>query len=53
MRCPLCGNAVVEISIRVRGEQVSMRSCTTCEARWWDRQGEALTIDAVLHLASA
>lgn len=53
MMCPTC--RVVELSeirLRLRESDVTMRACVRCEQRWWDRDGEQVALDEVLHLIS-
>jgi hypothetical protein len=33
------------------GAEVLFCSCHLCEAKWWDRDGEQLELDAVVDLA--
>ena len=47
--CPRCDAKLVEITIRVDGDDVLMRSCSNCEGRWWYRDGEAMGLDGVLN----
>jgi DNA-directed RNA polymerase subunit M/transcription elongation factor TFIIS len=51
--CAQCGGSdVITIEMTLpEGTQVIFCSCHTCENRWWDRDGEALELDAVLRLA--
>lgn len=51
MTCPKCrGAQVVEISLSTQGSVLTMHSCTGCEARWWDREGERVGLSQVLSL---
>jgi transcriptional regulator NrdR family protein len=53
MHCPRCRKArLVEITLTVQGASVRMRSCSTCDTRWWDREGEAIDLAGVLDLAT-
>ena len=52
MSCPVCRRQdLVEIRLSLRGSIVTMHSCSTCEARWWDKEGERLALGQVLSLA--
>lgn len=52
MSCPKCRQGrLVEISLTLRESRVTMRSCSTCETRSWDRDGDAVGLGAVLDLA--
>ena len=54
MRCPHCRSAVVvEIRVGIAGSDFTMHSCPSCEARWWDRDGERVELSRVLSAASA
>lgn len=54
MECPQChGRNCTEIVINLRDEEtVQFFSCRRCEAKWWERQGETIALDQVLHLAA-
>jgi hypothetical protein len=39
---------MVEITIMLEGEDVTMQSCSACDHRKWARQGESIEIDGVL-----
>lgn len=47
-RCPRCDRVMVEITITLEGEDVTMQSCSACDHRAWAREGEAIEIDGVL-----
>jgi hypothetical protein len=46
--CPRCSSALVEIHLDQAGRAMVMRSCSTCDSRWWERDGEQVALDAVL-----
>ena len=54
MRCPQCkGEDCTEIEIHLTNDEpVQFFSCRRCEAKWWERAGEAIPLDEVLDLAS-
>lgn len=53
MTCSRCNvSRLVEISVTIGERSVRMRSCSRCDARWWDAEGERLSLPAVLELAS-
>lgn len=53
MACPRCRNSqLVEINLTVGGEQVTMRSCSRCETRWWEHDGEPMSLEHVRALAA-
>ncbi|GIU92191.1 MAG: hypothetical protein KatS3mg011_1097 [Acidimicrobiia bacterium] len=53
MDCPACGaRDVIEIKHRLPdGTQLDFFSCHMCDERWWDRQGDNVTLKEVLDLA--
>lgn len=54
MRCPSCrATTLVEIGLQLHGQQVTMHSCSQCELRWWERNGERLALPSVLQLVAA
>ena len=54
MSCPMCrSTGLVEIGMHLRGQRVTMHSCSQCETRWWDSDGERLALPSVLELATA
>ena len=46
--CPRCSAPLVEISLEQAGQAMVMRSCSTCDTRWWCRDGEHVDLGAVL-----
>jgi hypothetical protein len=53
MNCPVCrGARLVLIDITLKGEQVRMHSCSRCDTRWWECNGEHVALDGVLDLAT-
>ncbi len=54
MTCPACrSSAMVEIGLNLGDQRVTMRSCSVCENRWWEKGGERLTLPTVLELVAA
>lgn len=52
--CPRChAGRLVEIALNVGERKVRMRSCSRCDTRWWDSDGEGLALGGVLELAAA
>lgn len=47
-RCPRCHRTLVEITINLEGDEVTMRSCSACDHRSWQREGEAVDLEGVL-----
>jgi hypothetical protein len=41
---------VVEIGMQLAETRVTMHSCSGCEARWWDRDGEVVGLRSVLNM---
>ena len=53
MTCPRCrGGRLVVIDLVLQGEDVRLHSCSNCDTRWWERNGEQLALDNVLELAT-
>lgn len=53
MSCPKCSAAdLTEINLNLRGRSVVMHSCSRCEMRWWDAEGEQVALRHVLGLAT-
>lgn len=53
MRCPKCKrSSLVQINLTVSERALTMRSCSGCDSRWWDSEGEELRLPGVLDLAS-
>lgn len=52
MKCSRCHSSrLVEISVTISERPIRMRSCSTCDARWWDAEGEGVSLGRVLELA--
>lgn len=53
MTCARCKTTrVVEIAVTIGEHPVRMRSCSHCDTRWWDSEGENITLPRVLELAT-
>jgi hypothetical protein len=53
MRCPKCRVAdLTAISLTLRGRSLTMHSCSHCELRWWDQEGERVALNHVIGLAT-
>jgi hypothetical protein len=46
--CPRCSSPLAEIHLDQAGRTMVMRSCSTCDSRWWERDGEQVALGAVL-----
>jgi Zn-finger nucleic acid-binding protein len=54
MSCPICRTRrLVEIDITMGESRVTMHSCSHCESRWWDRNGEKVDVGGILELAGS
>lgn len=52
--CPFCRAArLVQIDITIGGDRVRLHSCSRCDRRWWERNGERIGLDTVLDLAAS
>lgn len=47
-QCTRCGGSIVEIVIGSGESKLTMRSCSTCESREWESDGEPVELDDVL-----
>jgi hypothetical protein len=53
MPCPVClKRRLVEIAVSIGEHRVTMHSCSSCTARWWDRDGEKVKLPEVIELAT-
>jgi hypothetical protein len=53
MACPVCqARQIVEIGINLSDSKVTLHSCSKCDTRWWDRDGDQVNVDGVLTLAA-
>ena len=46
--CPRCSSNVVEIRHDQAGRAMVMRSCSTCDSRWWLCDGEDVAFGSIL-----
>lgn len=46
--CPRCSSNLVEIRLDQAGRAMVMRSCSTCDSRWWQRDGEDVAFGSIL-----
>lgn len=51
--CPRCDGTLTKISLTIDGRPVTMRSCSVCELRWWDADGELIDLTTVLDMAAS
>lgn len=54
LTCVSCGqSSVIEIEMKLPdGTEVVFCSCHVCEARWWDKEGEAVSVEGIIDLVS-
>jgi hypothetical protein len=53
MTCPNCrGARLVQIGLTLKERKVTMHSCSKCDTRWWDSDGEQVGLTNVLELAT-
>lgn len=53
VQCPQCeSRQMVEISLSVAGERVTLKSCSSCDLRWWEGYDGMLPLAELLHLAA-
>ena len=48
VRCGGCGDTVVEITLLIDGEELTMRSCSNCDNRSWHRGGAPVELGGIL-----
>jgi hypothetical protein len=54
VNCPFCrGARLVLIDIAIAGDHVRLHSCSRCDRRWWERNGERIALGEVLDLAAS
>ena len=47
--CPTCGaNELMSVRLVVAESPMEFTSCQACEGRWWERDGEMVSLDSVL-----
>lgn len=53
MPCPVCRDKqLVEIKLHVGEKTLTLRSCSHCETKWWESEGEHVGLDNVLSAAA-
>ncbi len=53
MRCPQCqARHMVEIAMSIGGQQVTLRSCSFCDLRWWEGYQGKMALSGLLDLAA-
>ena len=53
MSCPVCRTRrVVEIGVHLGDTDVVLRSCSACDTRWWQGNGETIDLPEVIELAT-
>ena len=53
VQCPQCqSRQMVEISLSVSGERVTLKSCSSCDLRWWEGYDGQVPLAQLLQLAA-
>lgn len=53
VKCPQCASRqMVEISLSISGERVTLKSCSACDLRWWEGYHGRLPLTYLLDLAA-
>jgi transposase-like protein len=53
MNCPRCKTSrLVDIQVTLREQLVTMHSCSRCDSRWWESEGQSLALQRVVELAT-
>lgn len=50
--CPTCGKQLVRLQVKVNDQELAMRSCSTCDTRHWERNGDEVDLTEVLDLTT-
>ena len=53
MMCARCGGLLTAVVLSLGGSPAVMRSCSECKQTWWERDGEATSVDDVLDLVTS
>lgn len=54
MACPKCAkHRLVAIDVTIGEDKLTMHSCSSCGARWWESDGRAVSLPKVLELATS
>ncbi len=54
MPCPICRDKqLVEISLHAGEKSLVLRSCSTCETKWWESEGSQVELERVLAVAKS
>ena len=52
MPCPVCRDKkLVEITLQAGEQSLILRSCSACETKWWESEGEQVGLGNVLQAA--
>jgi hypothetical protein len=53
VQCPQCeARQMVEITLSVAGERITLKSCSACDLRWWEGYQGRLPLAYLLDLAA-
>lgn len=53
MQCPKCeSRQMVEITLSVAGERMTLKSCSSCDLRWWEGYHGRIPLADVLDRAA-
>jgi hypothetical protein len=42
---------MMEVSVILKGRQVSMFACSACETRWWESEGDKIPVENIYQMA--
>jgi transcription elongation factor Elf1 len=52
MPCPVCRDKqLVEITLHAGSRTLILRSCSSCETKWWESEGREVGLENVLEAA--
>ena len=53
MDCPSCRTRqVVRIGVTLKGSAMTLTSCSACDLRWWEQDGDVVGLQQVFALAA-
>lgn len=52
MPCPICRDKkLVEITLQAGVKSLVLRSCSSCETKWWESEGSEVALENVIEAA--
>lgn len=47
MKCPNCNREQVVIKMTLKGEALTMRSCSACDLHWWEADDGIVALEGI------